>query len=150
MEERDYEKFIEKSYRVFETGNVNELDQYYTTDAIEHTPDNSIQGVKTGLSYFEEQLRTYTTAFPNGKFEIKEIFVKGDKAIAYATFKGKNTGEFYGSPATNKEVTMDVCEMFKFKNGKISEHWGIWDNLSFMTQLGLISEEELQSKMEHH
>lgn len=150
MEVKEREQFIEKSYRVFETGNINELDKYYSADAIEHTPDNSIQGVKTGLTYFKEQMRAYTTAFPNGRFEVKEIFVKGDKAIAYVTFKGKNTGELYGTPATNKEVVMDICEMFVFRNDKIVEHWGVWDTLSFMTQLDLISEEELQSKMEHH
>tara|TARA_R100000935_G_C2807046_1_gene153205 strand:- start:737 stop:904 length:168 start_codon:yes stop_codon:yes gene_type:complete len=52
-------------------------------------------------------------------------------------------------PPTNKEATLDMCEMFRFKNGKISEHWQTKDNMSFMLQLGLLTEKDLQKKMEH-
>jgi len=149
METANFEKLVEKSYRIFESGNVDELEKIYDKDIKEHTPDLNFPSDKKGIEYFKEQMRTYYKAFPTCTFDIKEIFVKGDKAISYVTVKGKNTGEFNGMPPTNKEVTLDMCEMFRFKNGKISEHWQIMDNLSFMLQLGLLTEQDLQKKMEH-
>jgi len=148
METANFEKLVEKSYRIFESGNVDELEKIYDKDVKEHTPDLNFTSEKKGIEYFKEQMRTYYMAFPKCTFDIKEIFVKGDKAISYVTVKGKNTGEFNGMPPTNKEVTLDMCEMFRFKNGKISDHWQIMDNMSFMLQLGLLTEQDLQKKME--
>ena len=149
METANYEKMIERSYRIFESGNVDGYDEICAKDIKEHTPDLNIPSDKKGIEYFKEIMRIYYSAFPNVTFDIKEIFIKGDKAISYVTVKGKNTGEFNGMPPTNKEVTLDMCEMFRFKNGKISEHWQIMDNMSFMLQLGILTEQDLQKKMEH-
>lgn len=150
METPNYEKLIEKIYSAFETGDADALDNYLDENIVEHTPDPNVPQGKKGIEYFKEQLRIYDDAFPNGSFNIQEIFVKGDKAIAWVSVKAKNTGEFNGMPPTNKEVKMDFCEMFKFKNNKVTDHWQVADNLSFMQQLGIISEKELQEKMAKH
>lgn len=149
METTNFENLVERSYRIFETGNVDEFDKIYDKDVKEHTPDLNIPSHKKGVEYIKEQMGVYHRAFPNATFDVKEIFVKGDKAISYVTVKAKNTGEFNGKPPTNKEVKMDMCEMFRFKNGKISEHWQIMDNLSFKLQLGIVTEQDLQKKIEH-
>jgi hypothetical protein len=149
METSNFENLIEKSYSIFQSGNEDRLDEIFAKDVKEHTPDLNIPSDKKGIEYFKEQMRIYYRSFPDCTFDIKEIFVKGDKAISYVTIKGKNTGDYNGMPPTNKEIIMDMCEMFKFKNGKISEHWQIMDNMSFMLQLGLLTEQDLQKKMEH-
>lgn len=148
METAKYEKMVERSYRIFEKGNFDELDEIYDQDVKEHTPDLNIHSEKKGIEYAKEVMRKYYKAFPTCTFNIKEIFVKGDKAISYVTVKAKNTGEFNGMPPTHKEITLDMCEMFRFKDGKISEHWQIMDNLAFMFQLGLLTDEDIQRKME--
>ena len=149
METANYEKMIERSYRIFESGNVDGYDEICAKDIKEHTPDLNIPSDKKGIEYFKEIMRIYYSAFPNVTFDIKEIFIKGDKAISYVTVKGKNTGEFNGMPPTNMEVTLDMCELFRFNICKISEHWQIMDNMSFMLQLGILTEQDLQKKMEH-
>jgi predicted ester cyclase len=44
-----------------------------------------------------------------------------------------------GFPATGKKIKVNGMTIFRFKAGKISEEWGVWDMLSAMRQAGLIS-----------
>jgi steroid delta-isomerase-like uncharacterized protein len=146
---RYYQELIERSYRAFETRNELELDELVNEDAIIHTKDNNIPGNHEGREFFRAQLRFYKDAFPDLKINVKEIFVNGDKGIAYCSVTGKNTGELAGMPPTHREVAADVVDMFRFKNGKISEYWSVYDNLSFLMQLGLITPEDLERKVVH-
>lgn len=147
METKKYEELIEKIYRSFEAKNVDEVELFVHPDVIIHTPDLNIPADIKGIEYFKAQLRLYTGAFPNLRIDIKDIFVKEDKGMAFIKVNGKNTGELNGMAPTNRSISVDLCEMFKFKDGKISEYWSVYDNLSFMMQLGLITEEELERKM---
>jgi uncharacterized protein len=149
MEEKNYEKLIEKLYRVYESGDENELNDFYTEDVKIHTPDITNPSSETGIDYFKEQFRMYNKAFPKGTVDVTEVFTKGDKAIAVLSFKGKHIGEFFGIPASNKDISMTFSEMYKFKNGKISDYWFFVDNLHFMNQLGVISQKDIQEKLEN-
>ncbi|HSJ68808.1 MAG TPA: ester cyclase [Anditalea sp.] len=144
-----YKALIERSYRAVENRNLDELDELVQKDVIIHTRDMNIPGNKEGIDYLKEQGRFYMDAFPDMRFSIKDIFIEGDKGMAYYTVTGRNTGEINGMPPTNKEVSADVVEMFRFKEGKLSEYWSVFDNLSFMMQLGLITQEDLQKKVMH-
>ncbi|MDN3668645.1 ester cyclase [Echinicola jeungdonensis] len=146
MNTTDYKQLIRDSYQVFTSGDVSVLDTYFNRDVVNHTPDHNVPSVKKGIDYFKEQLSFYFSAFSNMSVDIKEILGEGDTVISYVTVKGKHTGELLGTPPTNREINVDLCEMFKFRNGKISEYWGVFDNLAFLMQLGVITEEDLHKK----
>ncbi len=146
MKTTDYKTLIRDTYQVFKSGDVNELDKYFNRDVVNHTPDHNVPSEKKGIDYFKEQLSFYFSAFSNMSVDIKEIFVEGDKGFSYVTITGKHTGDLLGTPPTNREIKVDLCELFRFKNGKISEYWGVFDNLAFLMQLGVITEEDLHKK----
>jgi predicted ester cyclase len=58
----------------------------------------------------------------------------------WMSFTGANTGEFMGSPATGKSVTIQEILICRFSGGKMVEHWGLEDSMGMMQQLGLIPE----------
>jgi hypothetical protein len=45
-------------------------------------------------------------------------------------------GDFLGIPATNKHVVIPGIEFLRFRDGKIAEHWGIYDFMSTAAQIG--------------
>jgi predicted ester cyclase len=53
-------------------------------------------------------------------------------------FKGKHTGNFFGIPATNKDVDVIGCTIATIENGVITEERDFMDNLEFFRQLGLM------------
>jgi predicted ester cyclase len=43
-----------------------------------------------------------------------------------------------GFPATGKEFTLDNIIIQRLENGKVAETWVSWDNVAFLSQLGLM------------
>jgi predicted ester cyclase len=55
-----------------------------------------------------------------------------------ATFRGKHTDEFFGIPATDKDVSISLMLVYRIAGGKIVEHWMTADQVSLMQQLEAI------------
>jgi predicted ester cyclase len=66
------------------------------------------------------------------------MVAEDDKVAVRATFRGTQKGEFFGIPATGKEVTVSLMLIYRIANGKIVEHWMNADQLSLMQQLEAI------------
>lgn len=131
-------EMVEKLYKSFETGNTTGIESIVAANVKEHTPDPSSKS--KGIQYTKDQIELYHTAFPDMKIKIKECFGDGEKLTVFATFSGTNKGAMMGIPATNKKVSIDGIDILKFEKDKITEHWGIYDNLGMFKQLGLMHE----------
>ena len=114
-------------------GRTNILDTAYVEDAVLHTVPE-VKGKANAKAYYEN----FVVGFSDRSFIVKEIFADGDKLVKYWEFKGKHTGNFFGIPATGKEVDVLGCTIAKMKEGKIAEEQDFMDNLEFMRQLGLM------------
>jgi predicted ester cyclase len=49
------------------------------------------------------------------------------------------TGEYLGTPPTNKTVVMRTADLFRIEGGMIVKHWDVVDSLNLLTQTGGIS-----------
>ena len=75
------------------------------------------------------------TAFPNLKYTLDDTIIHDDKVVTRWTAKGTHTGDFFGMPPTNKNVTMLGITIFRVQNGKIANLWDVWDQNGLMQQL---------------
>jgi predicted ester cyclase len=109
-------------------------DSNWVKNAVVHANPNDIVGIDSIKAYYGQ----FLTGFSNIQFTVKDIFGEGDKMVKFWNFKGTHTGLFFGIPATNKSVSIDGTTLIKMENGKIGEEQDFFDNLDFMTQLGVI------------
>jgi len=63
------------------------------------------------------------------------MIAEGDKVAIHMTFRGTQKGEFMGIPPTEEQITSEVIDIVRISSGKITEHWGIPDNLRVIQQL---------------
>jgi steroid delta-isomerase-like uncharacterized protein len=91
-----------------------------------------------GIQGFKDYYQNYLTGFSEVTFTIVDAFGQGDKIVKHWNFKGKHTGDFFGIPATGKEVNVDGVTLVKMNDGKIAQEQDFMDNLEFMQQLGII------------
>jgi len=75
--------------------------------------------------------------FPDIKYKIDHQIAEGDFVASYVTVRGTHKGEIFGMPATNKHATWAEAHFVKVVNGKLTEHWGVQDQLGMLRQLGL-------------
>jgi len=112
-------------------------DTFFTKDVVMHTSPNDITGIDSARAYYAN----FLTGFSDIQFTIKDVFGQGDKLVKYWNFKGTHSDNFFGIPATGKSVNLDGTTLVRMSNGKIAEERDFFDNLDFMTQLGLIPAE---------
>lgn len=109
--------------------NTNNFDEGITLIS---SPENIV-----GIEDFKSYYSNFTTGFSDVEFTIEDIFGQGDKLVKHWSFKGTNTGEFFGMPATGKSIAVSGVTLVKMKDGKILQEQDFMDNVEFFGQLGI-------------
>ena len=97
----------------------------------------ALNGVDT-LQAYTEWMKGLFTPVPDGSYELRSFAVDEDRnsAIAYAVFRGTNTGEGGPVPPTGKRVEADYVYVMTFDGDRIRHMTKIWNDGVSMTQLG--------------
>ena len=124
----------------FDAMNVRELDRL---DAIvaanfvrhcEPTPDVKVQS----LDDFKGFLEGFTAAFPDNVQTPVLVACDGELIGLYATYEGTHLGQFGPFEPTGRRAKFDFAGMMRVADGKLSEWWITWDNMTILAQLGLL------------
>lgn len=83
--------------------------------------------------------KSFTTAFPDAKFEITKALAIGDYAIVETTLKGTHKGALGSIQPTKKPVAVHLVDVFKIKDGKVARAWTYQNSLEMQQQLGLFN-----------
>jgi len=81
-------------------------------------------------------------ALPDMKIRVNQILAERDLVAVYWTAWGTNTRPGMGFPATGKKISVDGMTIFRFKEGKIREEWGVWSLLSARQQAGILCSQQ--------
>src|SRR5581483_9831328 len=96
------------------------------------------QAVGMGPDGLIDLIRTWRTAFPDGRMEIDDLIVDGDTVAIRNTWHGTHEAEFYGIPATGKRVAVTSVGIDRVRDGKVTEGWGELDMVGMMQQMGAL------------
>ncbi len=89
--------------------------------------------------------RQYNTmwadAFPDGAITVDRLTAAGDTVVVEFTGRGTHTGDLktpMGTIApTGRPITLQLCDVIDFQDGKIASQRTYFDAASLMAQLGL-------------
>lgn len=129
-------RWVDEAYN---PGNVGLMDELFAADFVNHDPANPQVRDLEGL---KQDVRTQQAGFPDRHTTIDELLADGDKVIKRFTFRGTQTGEWNGIPATGKQVTLQGIDILRIENGQITEIWWGYDALGVLQQLGVIPQPE--------
>ncbi len=107
----------------------------HTDDHVYHDP----QGPKpeTGGEGMARHLAFYVEAL-EGRWEVVEMIDAGDYVTTRWIGHGMHSSDLIGVPATNREIHVDAISLMRIENGRIAEHWCVWDSLGLMQQIGAV------------
>ena len=132
----DHPATIRRMYDLLSTGDIDGFGDLIADDFIEHEETPGLEPTKEGVKQF---FHMYRAAFPDLRMEPQDVVASGDKVVARARATGTNQGEFVGMPATGKSVDVQLIDIIRFgDDGLAREHWGVFDALGMMQQLGAI------------
>lgn len=120
-------------------GDLDAVGAAYADDAVAVTPDlGEIKGREAIVDY----LRVFTEAFSDVRFDYLCTHESGDSAIDEGWFVGTHTGPLPGPAGevvapTGRSVRVRECDAVTVEGGLITSHRFYFDQMEFLTQLGL-------------
>ncbi|MFQ5918795.1 MAG: ester cyclase [Thermoplasmata archaeon] len=129
-----------------EAFNAHDWDRFFALSdesLVNYAPD--LEEPLKGLEGYRERFETNFAAFPDQHIETVRVFGAGDWVVFEGIFTGTHRGAFTGPggqeiPATNKRVELPVALVFKIEGGKATEQHDYYDNLAFLSQIGMAPE----------
>jgi steroid delta-isomerase-like uncharacterized protein len=132
----DHEATMRRFYDCLSAHDVDGFGELLADDLVEHERFPGFPPTKEGV---KDIFRMYFAAFPDLQFDVQDVLSDGDKVVARTRCSGTNQGEFMGMPATGKRFEVEEIDIVRFgEDGLAHEHWGVFDAMGMMQQLGAI------------
>jgi predicted ester cyclase len=110
-------------------GRVDLVDAFFLPDFIQF-------GGRVGSGQFKGVVTAIHTAFPGWHGVIKHLVAEDDLVVYDVAVEGTQQGPFPGVGVlqpTGKSYAIRHCHWFRLADGKIVEHWALWDELGHPT-----------------
>jgi predicted ester cyclase len=120
---------------VLNEGKFELLDELLAPEFVDHDPQQGVPPTREGL---KQTLTALKTAFPDLRYTIDDAIVCGDQIVHRLTATGTMKGDFAGMPATGKRAVWTEIHIGRAVNGRLTEHWGLVDQLGMLVQLGIV------------
>lgn len=123
---------VRRYFAAVNGGDEAALDALVADDYVEHVP-----GAGGGRESVKRHLAMFRSGFPDIRFNVEALLGEGDDVVARTVTEGTHSGEFMGHPPTGRPFRANGIEMFRVRDGRVAEHWGVFDTLGMLWQLGL-------------
>src|SRR2546426_489000 len=91
-------------------------DELVAIDFVDHT---NPPGLQHGLESHKQIVTILRVAFPDVHWEYEDPIAEGDKVALRVAMHGTHQGEFFGIPATGKQIAVSGIHIKRFANGKL-------------------------------
>jgi steroid delta-isomerase-like uncharacterized protein len=132
----DHTATMRRLYELINAGDIAGFGDLLADDFVEHEELPGIAPTKDGVSAI---FRMYLAAFPDLRMVPEDVIASGDKVVARVRATGTHKGVFMGMSPTGRRVDVQLIDIIRFGgDGRAREHWGVFDQLAMMQQLGAL------------
>jgi steroid delta-isomerase-like uncharacterized protein len=135
----DHAATMRRAYDLVNAGDIDGFGDLLADDFVEHEELPGLEPGKEGVKAF---FRMYRAAFPDLQMSPEDVIASGDKVVTRARATGTHQGEFMGMPATGRRIDVQLVDIVRFDDDGLGrEHWGVFDTMTMMQQLGVVPED---------
>ena len=132
----DMQRLTEEFYAAMSSHDLDGVLSRMDDSVVDHQLPPEMPNGKEGAAAFFGMMFGST---PDMKFEILDMLVSGNRVAIRSRVTGTQIGPFMEMPATGKPFDVEGIDIVNVNDdGKLVEHWGIFDFLGMMQQTGLI------------
>ena len=93
----------------------------------------------TTKTEYKEFINGIQATCPDMKYTILDIIGELNKVVSLYSFEGTPVIELAGVPPSGKKFEHKGIAIYYFENDRVVKIWDVWDMLSVLKQLGVIS-----------
>jgi predicted ester cyclase len=82
--------------------------------------------------------KVFRAAVPDLQCDVVLMLVAGDHVTSHLRFHGHFTGTFQGVAGSGQAIDFIATDIYRVQDGRIAENWHLEDNLTLLTQMGLV------------
>lgn len=97
-------------------------------------PPHRAQGIAGPLAASQG----FRQAVPDLDCTVEQMLVVADRVVAHLHFTGHFTGQFNGVQGKGQAIDFIATDIYRVADGVIKENWHIEDNLTLLTQMGVV------------
>jgi len=112
---------------------IETLSRHLTPDFLDHS---AFPGDLPGFEGVQSRFTYWQSAFEDAAEENLAMVGEGDMLAVLYNLHAKHAGPYMGIEATNNYVVIPGIEFLRFRDGKIAEHWGIYDFMTTAEEIG--------------
>ena len=127
-------KTARRLYELLNAGQAEQIGDLVTANYIEHDP---LPGQGEGREGAIDRFSILSGALAP-HFTIEDTVTAGDRVVVRWTNAGTHVGEFAGVPATGRTFRIAGIDIYRVEGDLLAEHWHVIDQLSMLSQLGLL------------
>jgi steroid delta-isomerase-like uncharacterized protein len=94
-------------------------------------PAPDVSAKQATIGFFAARLK----GMPDLSVVTEVSLASGDLAAASFVYTGTHQGVYFGVAPTGKSLRFTSCDIFRVRDGKIAEHWGMGDIAGTLAQL---------------
>jgi steroid delta-isomerase-like uncharacterized protein len=130
----------------FNAGRLEVVDQLVSPDVVTHNP--LILDAPSGPDSVRGGIEMIRRSFPDLHVEILDMIAEDDRVAVFLHMSGTNLGDYRRGGATNRSASMRAFFIWRVKDGRLVESWGVADRFDLLQQLGIVpSDDELAARM---
>ena len=128
---------------IFNEQNLKVIEEITALDYREHgvapfqAPTSETKESPDGPDSLRRTAQWLLTAFPDLHFTIERLIAENDMVAVRLVMEGTHKGTFQGIAPTGKRIQGTRTDLFRVRDGKITEHWANRDDLGMLLQLGV-------------
>ena len=132
----DHAATMRRMYDLINAGDIGGFGALLADNFIDHEELPGLEPTRDGVTAF---FLMYIAAFPDLRMVPEDVIASGDKVVARVRATGTHKGAFMGMPPTGRRIEVQLIDIIRFgDDGRAREHWGVFDQLAMMQQLGAI------------
>lgn len=114
---------------VWTKGDVSSVPAFYS-------PTFLLNGEETTTEQFAKGVVAWRARFPDFDVSVDQLFSCRDIVVTRVLYRGTHQGDFRNVPAAGQSINVSGIDIFRFRDGKVVEHWHEADHLKMFRQLG--------------
>jgi steroid delta-isomerase-like uncharacterized protein len=116
-------------------GRFELLDGLLSEDYLDH---EELRGIPPTRDAVARKYTLLRSGFSDFRFAVEDVLPARDRVAVRVSVRGTHDGDFMGRLPSGRTFGVTSVGIFRVADGRLVEHWGVFDQLSMLAQLGAL------------
>jgi predicted ester cyclase len=116
-------------------GALEVIDELFSPDFVDHSAWPGIPATREGV---KQIFALFHAALADLQVIVHDQLAEDDRVATRKTVRGVHHAPLLGAAPTGRPIALEVIDILRIRDGRITDHWNLVDQYGLAQQLGLV------------